>query len=1473
MKIYQNTRILAQSCFVLLCLTLAIGQAKAQTTYQWYGTTSTNWGTVANWSSSTMGPTNGTYNARLNVNSGANSPLVYTAAQGTTVYASSNNRGVVIGSATSTSSANNGQMNIIGGTFSTMGTAAQDVIGNNNTGTLIVNGGNFISPNLAFGTGGGGAGFLNISNGTATITLLAYYNVNSGTSGGTVELAGGTLTVSNIQKTSSSPYNYFNFDGGTLKPFNASSLFFPNVLARANVRNGGAVIDTAGYNQTIAQPLLHSTVSGDAALDGGLTKKGSGTLTLSSAATYTGPTVVNGGGLVEPFPQTSSGLTLASGATFNPALTNSPWFMASAALTNAYLGFNYGSWSVNSYTNTVYYVTNLAVSGSVTCNISGTGFPVTNLTLLTYGSKSGGGSFVVGTLPTGAAANIIDTGSSIVLQITSASIQNLVWSGGDGIWQTNGGLDWNSGTATYLEYPSGISDLVTFNDTSSGTVNINSQVKPTSTTVSVNSSSYNFTGTGHIGGTNGIAMTGTGTLTVGTSNNFSGPVTISGGSGTSGGFLYVNNSSALGDTNGTTTVNGPANTLEIGTASGAGVGVTNETVILTGTGVGGARGALRGAATASGANVWAGPVMIAANLSRIGTEDSGNLTVAGPVSDNGLGYSVLLRPGTSGVLTMAATGSGYGSTIVYDPSGSVVLGANNGISTNELMMEYGSFDLNSFNQTVGGVGDYNVSGPITIINNGASPAALTINTGTNSFSSSSSYANGTSQLALVKQGSGSQTLSSASLTYSGNTTVSQGQLILPNAASMASSITVQGGATLSGQITTSGALTLNANSILVANPAVSPTYSVASLNATASPLNVSFSSAPTPGVDVLILTASGGITGSAANFHSLGVRGGTFSLQNGNTELHYTAATGSTTITWAGNNSLNPTFWDVATTTNWNNAGNPDIFYTGDNVVFDDTGLGTNVTIQGSLVAPGSVTFSNSANNYVVSGGAISGSTPVLKTGTGKVTLTIANTYTGGTVISAGTIVVQNNTALGSVTGLVAITNGGTLDLGGTIASGSFNLGAQVLTVSGAGVGGNGAVVNNSANTQINAVQQMALADNASIGGLTRWDMRGTGNGLNMNGFNLTKTGTNYVALVATTIINPGNIDIVNGTLGIQLSAYLPGSANTLTVESNGILEFYQSTAPPSWTLVLNTNATVMPDAGSGSQNQWAGPVTLNGPATLLDSTVFGITGDISGTGSITNSGTGKTTLSGNTYYTGSTTVSGGSLFLTGNATLADSSVITVGSGATLDVTGITFTNSLGQILAGSGTVNGSVTANGTVAPGSATIGTLTFNNNLTLNGNLLFKLNKSLVQSNDLIKVTGALTNGGSGTLTVTNIGANALVVGDYFKLFNTALTNGSAFAISGPAGTTFTNNLALDGSISVLTVPPTTPPTLNFTSISGNQLQFTWAGSGKLQSQTNNLSTGLSTNWGDYPGGATSPVTVTVDPSQGSVFFRVKQ
>lgn len=152
-----------------------------------------------------------------------------------------------------------------------------------NTGGNGINqmGGNVTFYNDAGVTVGGGGNLdLNYAGGSSSSSI---YNLD-----------GGTLTVPQIIASSGSGSGVFNFNGGTLKPA-VSNASFMQGLTRANVRNNGAIFDTAGFNVTVGQPLQHSAVGGDDAVDGGLTKNGDGTLTLTGTNSYTGDTTVNAG--------------------------------------------------------------------------------------------------------------------------------------------------------------------------------------------------------------------------------------------------------------------------------------------------------------------------------------------------------------------------------------------------------------------------------------------------------------------------------------------------------------------------------------------------------------------------------------------------------------------------------------------------------------------------------------------------------------------------------------------------------------------------------------------------------------------------------------------------------------------------------------------------------------------------------------------------------------------------------------------------------------------------------------------------------------------------------------------------------------------------------------------------------------------------------------------------------------------------
>jgi autotransporter-associated beta strand protein len=192
---------------------------------------------------------------------------------------------------------------------------------NNNTDMRFATQFNSTGPNVVNQDGGSVTFYAD--NGTTTAGSVGVIDMQyDGTtsSSTTYNLNGGTLTVAQIITSSVEAERgnrVFNFNGGTISPTGAVTNFLgAGSVSRANVRDGGARINTNGFDITIAQALEHSDVGGDAEVDGGLIKLGAGTLTLSGMNSYTGATAVNAGGLVLSGSLTASAsLSVASGAT------------------------------------------------------------------------------------------------------------------------------------------------------------------------------------------------------------------------------------------------------------------------------------------------------------------------------------------------------------------------------------------------------------------------------------------------------------------------------------------------------------------------------------------------------------------------------------------------------------------------------------------------------------------------------------------------------------------------------------------------------------------------------------------------------------------------------------------------------------------------------------------------------------------------------------------------------------------------------------------------------------------------------------------------------------------------------------------------------------------------------------------------------------------------------------------------------
>ncbi|EAT8596780.1 AIDA autotransporter-like protein ShdA, partial [Salmonella enterica] len=300
--------------------------------------------------------------------------------------------------------------------------------------------------------------------------------------------------------------------------------------------------------------------------------------------------------------------------------------------------------------------------------------------------------------------------------------------------------------------------------------------------------------------------------------------------------------------------------------------------------------------------------------------------------------------------------------------------------------------------------------------------------------------------------------------------------------------------------------------------------------------------------------------------------------------------------------------------------------YTGSTTISEGTLIATNVEALGT----GNVT--DNATLEMNTGGdfdnAISGSGQVVKSGDETLTLSGANSYTGGTTISGGTLVASNVEALGSG----GVTDNATLELN---TGGDFDN----------NIGGTGSVVKSGDKT-------LTLSGaNSYTGGTTI-----SGGTLVVS--NVEALGSGDVTDNATLEMNTGG-DFANNIGGT--GSVVKSGDKTLTL--SGANSYTGGTTISGGTLVAN-NVNAL---GSGD-------VTDN--ATLEMNTGGDFANNIGGTGSVVKSGDKTLTLSGANSYTGGTTISGGTLVATNVDALGTGNVT---DNATLELnTGGTFDNAIG---------------------------------------------------------------------------------------------------------------------------------------------------------------------------------------------------
>ena len=406
---------------------------------------------------------------------------------------------------------------------------------------------------------------------------------------------------------------------------------------------------------------------------------------------------------------------------------------------------------------------------------------------------------------------------------------------------------------------------------------------------------------------------------------------------------------------------------------------------------------------------------------------------------------------------------------------------------------------------------------------------------------------------------------------------------------------------------------------------------------------------------------------------------------------------------------------------------------------------GGDVTLGNATLTAGS---NNASTTYA---GAISGTGGLTKTGTGTLTLSGANAYTGATTVNAGTL------QAGAATN--AFGNGGAVVLadvaGAALALNDFS--QTIGSLSGGGANGGNVALGNATLT--------TGSDNANT--TYAGAISGTGG--------LTKIGTGMLTLSGD-------------------SSYTGGTA-----VNAGTLNLASDTGLGAGTLALADGAVFQ--AGAASVNAANSVLLSSGNVTIdTNGNHLSLSGALSGGAAVTKDGSGTLSLTGSTMYSGGTAVNAGTLEFVQTADVAYGGDISGAGAVSVGATGHTVTLSGANTYTGGTTINaGTLAVGADVALGGAggvalSASTLRAGASFatarafTLSGGSTFDTNGNALTLSGPVDGTGGLTASGGGTLT---LGAANTYTGGTTVAGGTTLSVGSDAAL-GDAGGGLTLNAA---------------------------------------------------------------------------------
>jgi filamentous hemagglutinin family protein len=1150
-----------------------------------------------------------------------------------------------------------------------------------------------------------------------------------------------------------------------------------------NASSGNIVISNTGtilgatYGLTLTGTNTASSIASIIGTTSGtLTKSGLGTWTVSGANTFTGGTTISAGTLIA----SSSALALGGGSVTLGASTGS----SSSALRVATTGLTYNNPIIlSSGTSGELSIGNTGTSISTTFSGGVTG---TNNLVISAGATNGTVSFATGSLNN--AGTITNSGSgsgtttisaavgSNVTGITQSSSTSALAISGAITPNVSGSTFINSGTST-LTLSGGISGTgnVIFNNNSSGTITASTtSINNTGTITNSGSGSgtttisaavgSNVTGIIQSSSTSALAISGAITPNVSGStfiNSGTSTLTLSGGISGTGNVTFNNNSS------GTTTVSGTSinNTGTI-TNSGSGSGATTISAVV-GSNVTGVIQNGSSPLILSGTNTFTGSTTIT----------TGTLKAASAAALSTRAVSI----GASGILDLTFSGTvALGSTLSMSTGAAITNSAN----TSNLTVAGAS----TLNGNINTVGNQTYTGAVTL---GANTALTTLNTssantnGTITFSSTLdstagsyyglSITNGTGTAAfggIVGASSGTSALGYLCINASGCSASTVGTSTGSGTSTLANNVTTSGNQTYGGAviINNSSGITLTASSN---NGTVSFGSTVNSYAATTYALTISNGTGAT--------TFTGPV-GATNNLRSLTLNGtGTITLGGNVTTagdqtyagpvsaaagivISANAASGSSgilTYGYTSNSDYAYAFQAESTNHPWEHP-----WYTFSSGTSSAT-IGTTITGNSAGILFYNTTNTAGAYNGMgVAGGSNSShccyNTPIL-VDVGRPTLleSISVSQRANDGITQRLPIAV--TVYGSNT---EFTSSKTLTIGGT---------AHVSNVSFLGVGyqqENFTTIGSGNFTTLTNSQTPALSNAVSFTNSTAYRYYQ----IAFTSYGKANLAASYGAPLALQAIN------------LVGSTYAPSSAT------------FNGAITASGALTINTGALTAANIAAG------GALTINNSAT---GSVTGVISNNGSNASLVKQGAGTLTLSGNNTYSGSTTISEGTLNL-GTGGTSGSITGNVINNATLNFNrsdaltyagAISGSGSVTKQGAGTLTLSGDNTYNGstTISEGTLNLGeggeTGSITGNVINNATLNFNRSDALTYAG-VISGSGSVTKQGTGTLTLsgantytglTTISAGTLKLGATGGGTNTPLGTTSA-------GTIVSNGATLD-------------------------------------------------------------------------------